>query len=80
MVYGYQTYAHFDTPQTAVADPSSFGGTRSTFHCDGRVYCSEMHSCAEAKFFLQNCPGVRMDGNDDGIPCEKQWCSSPFAD
>jgi len=42
--------------------------------CDGRTYCSQMTSCQEATFFLQNCPGVKMDGNNDGIPCEKQWC------
>ena len=42
--------------------------------CDGRVYCSQMTSCEEATWFLQHCPGVKMDGNNDGIPCEKQWC------
>ena len=45
------------------------------FHCDGRVYCSQMTSCEEATYFLQNCPGVKMDGEGDGIPCERQWCS-----
>lgn len=44
------------------------------FKCDGRTYCSQMTSCEEATFFLRNCPGVRMDGNNDGVPCEKQWC------
>jgi cold shock CspA family protein len=48
--------------------------------CDGRVYCSQMTSCAETKFFLKNCPGVKMDGNQDGTPCEQQWCTSPFAE
>lgn len=43
--------------------------------CDGRQFCSQMTSCAEAKSFLANCPNVKMDGNRDGIPCEKQWCS-----
>ncbi|MFM2447348.1 MAG: hypothetical protein RI936_1795, partial [Pseudomonadota bacterium] len=42
---------------------------------DGRTYCSQMTSCAEAKFFLANCPGVKMDGDRNGIPCEKQWCN-----
>jgi len=46
----------------------------SGFSCDGRQYCSQMKSCAEAKYFLANCPGVKMDGDGDGIPCEKQWC------
>ncbi|WP_223483621.1 excalibur calcium-binding domain-containing protein [Pseudomonas sp. A-RE-19] len=44
------------------------------FKCDGRKYCSQMTSCAEAKNFLQNCPGMAMDGDNDGIPCEAQWC------
>lgn len=44
------------------------------FKCDGRTHCSQMKSCAEAKYFLAQCPGVQMDGNQDGIPCERQWC------
>jgi hypothetical protein len=44
------------------------------FRCDGRTYCSQMTSCEEATWFLQNCPGVKMDGEGDGVPCEKQWC------
>jgi hypothetical protein len=44
------------------------------FSCDGRTYCSQMRSCDEAKYFLANCPGVKMDGDKNGIPCEKQWC------
>ena len=46
----------------------------AAFKCDGRTYCSQMTSCAEATFFLKNCPDTKMDGNNDGIPCEKQWC------
>lgn len=46
----------------------------SRFSCDGRAYCSQMTSCEEATFFLRNCPGVKMDGNNDGVPCEQQWC------
>ncbi len=62
-----------NTPaSTTVLAPVST--TVSGYRCDGRKYCSQMHSCDEAKFFLKNCPGVRMDGNGDGIPCEKQWC------
>lgn len=44
------------------------------FACDGRTQCSQMRSCAEAQFFLKNCPDTRMDGNNDGEPCEQQWC------
>jgi hypothetical protein len=46
----------------------------SSYRCDGRKRCSQMSSCAEAKFFLNNCPGAEMDGDGDGIPCEDQLC------
>jgi Excalibur calcium-binding domain len=46
---------------------------QSSFHCDGRTRCNEMTSCDEARYFLQNCPGVKMDGDGDGLPCE-DWC------
>ena len=42
----------------------------SGFKCDGRVYCSQMTSRAEAEFFVRNCPDTKMDGDRDGIPCE----------
>lgn len=46
----------------------------TTFRCDGRQYCSQMTSCEEARYFLRNCPDVKMDGDHDGIPCEEQFC------
>ena len=45
------------------------------FRCDGRTHCSQMTSCAEAKYFLAHCPNTQMDGNHDGEPCERQWCN-----
>ncbi len=45
------------------------------FECQGKTKCSEMTSCAEATFYLRNCPGVEIDGDGDGIPCERQLCS-----
>jgi hypothetical protein len=41
------------------------------FVCDGRVHCSQMDSCQEARYFLRHCPGVKMDGDNDGAPCEQ---------
>jgi hypothetical protein len=43
------------------------------FKCDGRQYCSQMTSFAEARFFLDHCPDVKMDGDHDGVPCERQF-------
>jgi cold shock CspA family protein len=54
-------------PATAVAPVQSF-------HCDGRTRCPQMTSCAEATFFIKQCPGTKMDGDGDGVPCEGQWC------
>jgi hypothetical protein len=58
------------TPST----PATLSSPASLYKCDGRTYCSQMTSCEEATYFLRNCPGVKMDGNNDGIPCEQQWC------
>lgn len=45
----------------------------SQFKCDGRTYCSQMKSYEEALFFIQHCPNTKMDGDEDGIPCERQF-------
>ena len=67
-----------ETPQQhAPAAPAQPLAT--SYRCDGRQHCSQMTSCSEAKFFLQNCPGTKMDGNGDGVPCEQQWCTHPLA-
>lgn len=43
----------------------------ANFICDGRQHCSQMRSREEAEFFLKNCPNTKMDGDRDGIPCER---------
>lgn len=43
------------------------------FECQGKVWCSEMTSYEEAVFYLRNCPGTKMDGDGDGVPCENQF-------
>lgn len=55
-----------------LAQPIETGGA---FACDGRTQCSQMRSCDEANYFLRHCPGVQLDGNNDGEPCEQQWCN-----
>lgn len=57
-------------PAAAVPDASPV----TPFNCDGRSHCSQMTSCAEATQFLRHCPGMEMDGDGDGIPCERQLC------
>ena len=43
------------------------------YKCDGRQHCSQMHSYEEAKYFLDHCKDTKMDGDKDGIPCERQF-------
>ena len=45
----------------------------NNFQCDGRQHCSQMNSYEEAKYFIENCPNTKMDGDNDGIPCERQF-------
>jgi hypothetical protein len=69
-----QAPARFSRPAKVEAAPDT--PVPANRRCDGRIHCSQMTSCAEAHFFLANCPGTEMDGDHDGIPCERQWCKS----
>lgn len=74
---GYQTLASkFNKmPAVPVADtPALATETTENFSCDGRRYCSQMTSCAEATYFLRHCPNTKMDGDGDGVPCEMELC------
>jgi len=72
-ILGHVTPATSSTWAATRSDRRDFPPTPQ-YQCDGRTYCSQMHSCAEATWFLQHCPGTKMDGNHDGVPCEMQWC------
>ncbi|MFT7776117.1 excalibur calcium-binding domain-containing protein [Roseateles sp.] len=84
----YQAAAHrrhLESMPPAMAQPAP-GAPREAatpmetgFRCDGRTHCSQMTSCAEATWFINHCPGTQMDGDHDGVPCERQWCASPGA-
>ena len=76
--YGYGKFqrralVEAEADEPAITKTAPFA-EKSSFTCDGRIYCSQMHSCVEATYFPQHCPGAKMDGNNDGVPCEKQWC------
>ena len=72
---GYQSYVSRQEALTLPLGSPSVETTSQSFSCDGRKHCSQMTSCAEARYFLKHCPGVQMDGNGDGEPCEQQWCN-----
>jgi len=84
---GWQAYAYYQKVAPAgrgseVAAPAGqplldlapSRAATASYVCDGRQHCSQMTSCAEATYFLKNCPGTKMDGDHDGVPCEDQLC------
>lgn len=81
----FSLYSRFSAEFASLPSAPSFSQEDSTSNstiqaptfvrqCDGRQHCSQMTSCEEATWFLQNCPNTKMDGEGDGIPCERQWC------
>lgn len=77
LAYGYRRHLKASPPAAATSQRAPDEVTAplpGAYRCDGRIHCSQMHSCAEAQYFLKHCPGVKMDGNRDGVPCEQQWC------
>ncbi len=83
-VYGYTVYsdkralsARVVVDQSPAALPAA--PAAGLYRCDGRTHCSQMTSCDEAMFFLRHCPNTQMDGDGNGIPCEKQWCKKSSA-
>jgi endonuclease YncB( thermonuclease family) len=39
--------------------------------CGEKRYCRQMKSCEEARFYLNTCGLTSLDGDGDGMPCEK---------
>jgi len=61
-----------------LAGPAAAQGARPGFsqcpagwRCGEKTYCTQMTSCAEAMFHLQTYGPVRLDGDRDGVPCER---------
>jgi predicted negative regulator of RcsB-dependent stress response len=79
----YQEHAKADRAaerserQSTKAPPAAAkaaAGSVNFLTCDSRNSCGQMTSCEEAKFFIQNCPGMSREGNREGTTCEQQWC------
>jgi len=66
-----------ESSETAqLLDQEAASDTRSPYHCDGRVHCSQMTSCEEAEYFLANCPGVKMDGAAIACPARSSGAAT----
>lgn len=61
---GWQIYAKLNTPTITNTVIETFEekhtATEEQFDCDGRQYCSQMTSRAEAVFFINNCPNTKF--------------------
>ena len=76
---GFLAFKHFQNPESASSnhDQQNFSSNqapqvqRQKFSCDGRQHCSQMTSREEAEYFVKYCPNTKMDGNRDGISCER---------
>ncbi len=63
------TSSQIDVPRIETPPLSS---QSQQYHCAGKVHCSEMDSCEEARYYLHHCSGVKIDGDGDGMPCEQR--------
>lgn len=54
------------------SDASTIGaGHTNSLGCGSKKHCSEMTSCEEAMHYLTQCGIKTLDGNGDGVPCDK---------
>ena len=56
--------------KTTKAKANKSDASSHTSECGGKSKCKEMSSCAEARFYLNECGVNRLDRDHDGIPCE----------
>lgn len=49
---------------------TSSSSSSTGFTCGSKTTCGAMSSCAEARFYLQQCGLTRLDRDGDGVPCE----------
>ena len=76
-VYGTDYFSsHHQDDSVEYSTKYSTNSLSQRYTCSGKTRCSQMNSCEEATFYLRNCPGVEIDGDGDGIPCESQWCGN----
>jgi endonuclease YncB( thermonuclease family) len=69
-------YRHPGSRPRVAAQPQGFFRspvdlTKSTLQCTGRPRCGDLRSCDDAYFYLRRCGLHRLDGDGDGVPCER---------
>ncbi|MFC2406116.1 MAG: thermonuclease family protein [Cardiobacterium sp.] len=56
--------------QTQVKEAKTKQAAKADSECGSKRFCKQMASCAEAKFYLQQCGLKQLDRDSDGVPCE----------
>jgi hypothetical protein len=49
----------------------SMDNVSENYECGKKRYCYEMTSCNEVRYYFKTCGLSKLDGDKDGIPCEK---------
>jgi endonuclease YncB( thermonuclease family) len=57
-----------ESPNTNASNSDSRNSTG--FTCGSKRTCGQMSSCAEARFYLEQCRLRKLDRDGDGVPCE----------
>ncbi|BBL71544.1 thermonuclease family protein [Methylogaea oryzae] len=61
---------HTKTENVRSSVNSPLDPTADSVQCGIKRLCKEMSSCAEAKFYMNQCGLSRLDRDGDGVPCE----------
>ncbi len=69
-------YRHPGSLPRVAAQPQGFFRslvdlTKATLQCAGKPRCGDLRSCDDAYFYLPWCALHRLDGDGDGVPCER---------
>ncbi len=61
-------------PASAAKTPQAAEPPPNFFTCNARTSCTQMSSCEEVRYFLQNCPGLAWEASGESPSCLSQWC------
>ncbi len=59
------------SPSAATSSPPASQTSSGNFVCDCSKGCTQITTCDEAYFQLNQCGCTKRDGDEDGVPCEK---------
>jgi endonuclease YncB( thermonuclease family) len=58
-------------PASSRAGAVPLSSSPTGLSCGAKRYCTQMTSCTEAQFHFRQCGLSRLDGDHDGVPCER---------